>query len=104
MGMVGKVVRKQKYFRLLAKLWMDSKGEEIQVDLYVTCMIERMVVSFYGVRDIKKMMERYCIQYRPFLSLPHGYGLEIDSEAMGRIWARFRFWYLWVEVEAKVMD
>lgn len=49
-----KVVRKQNILELMTKLWMDSKGEEIQVDLYVTCMIERMVVSFYGVRGILK--------------------------------------------------
>lgn len=34
----------------MTNLGMDSKGKEIQVDLYVTCVIERMVVSFYGVR------------------------------------------------------
>ena len=44
-GTGEKVVRKQNILELMTKLWMDNKGEEIQVDLYVTCMIERMVVS-----------------------------------------------------------
>ena len=28
--------------------------------------------------SLRDLWDRYCIQYRPFLSFPHGYGLQID--------------------------
>lgn len=45
--------------------------------------IEGSVVSSY-----EKFVGKYCIQCRTFLSLTHEYGLDIRSEAKGRILAR----------------